>query len=254
MRLLIVDCGASRLCAELTMRAVKWAPKPEFCMTIHANMNSFNRPAFKKQLNELAPDMIMVIPEPYYANTDFHGKELVALMEEVVRTTEINSGKVAFFSNADAIGLSQLRSENAIPIPTEPYGLYLLDGENVARNTPRHYIFRTPYLLEDVRIQTWIVGSFNLDKWLPQTDNLLFTVANQEEIARTSLLKIEDGWFGTFHLSPNDRVELFILMEMERDDFRIPDRSLTSSQHWRLSPSEILWDDEAARLESNVLL
>ena len=237
MRLLIIECGNSKLSVEISKFVQLIKPKPELVSTMTLNMERLNVPEFKHTLYQLAPDIIVFNPP-----TEPIGSQAWSnLIREIVRHTEVSSGKIVFVSSVDVLGDSYQRTEDAVEMPVDDYGNFLQCAETQIETTPRHFIIRLPYTTENKQVLSWVLPSINGEGATIMKDNQFFTLISIEEAAKEIAGRIQTGLYGKYHITPSDRIALSDLVEMEALKSRIPDRSLFSKYKWSVQPSVVTW-------------
>jgi dTDP-4-dehydrorhamnose reductase len=261
VKLLTINCGIGTLDSELALAASKQKPKLEAFTSLNVNLVAFNKPALKNTLSQTVADVIVIIPNRFDEGVLFWNSNFHELVKEVAKSAETFSGRVALVSSVKVLGDAATRTEITREMPMGSYGVYLKQAEEmIASTTPRHYIFRLPHTIEDPEVLDWLDRDY-MD-WLnrdyhdtaavnfAQHENQLFTIARLDELAKIILLRVDSGWYGRYHLSPNDCVQLFDLVDRQWDGQRVPDRSLLSSYTWGLTPSGIVWNQlvEAMRI------
>jgi len=109
--------------------------------------------------------------------------------------------------------------------------------------TSRYYIFRLPYTLESPRVKEWLSWTEPAeDPAWPSRPNTIVTLASIPEVAPIILERIQSGWYGKYHVTPNDGRMLFDLIRgMGWGINRIPDHSLISKYTWPLSKTDDVW-------------
>lgn len=235
MRLLIIECGTSQLAGSIADQANKLRPKPAMISTMNVVLPQFNAPEFKRTLFYLAPDVIILDPPTEVPDA---GK-WESLVKETIRHTDIVSGRLVFVSSVEVLGDAQLRTEAATEMPYSDIGVFLQAAETVIREQlSSHYILRFPYTEEHEKVKGWLQHSSS-----SVHDNEMFTLALINEMAATIMDKVQSGWFGTYHVTPNDMVLLSNLLGTTcNETIRVPNRSLFSKHAWKLMHSEAVWD------------
>jgi hypothetical protein len=219
VRLLIIECGNSKLPTAISLAAQALKPKPEMVSVMNLHMEKLNIPEFKHMLYHLAPDSIILNPpaEP------ISGQVWSDLVREVLRHSEVMSGKVLLISSFEVLGDSYQRNEDAVEMPVSDYGVFLQCVETQFETSPTHFIMRLPY--------------FEVPK-----DPQYFTLISLEDAAKALLDKLETGRYGKYHVTPNDKLfhdELETnLVAKEAFGFRIPERSLYSKYNWEVKSSK----------------
>src|SRR5277367_6840396 len=181
MKLLVIECGTSKLSAAVEAQAKTLNPKPEFVSSMTLDMKRVNIPEVKRMLQHLAPDTIVLNPPSIVPD------ELVfnPLVREIARVVSILSGRLLFVSSVEVLGDAVLRSEASVPLSYSEAGAFLLMAEaQIESATSRSYIFRVPYTEESVAVQRWISWAKGSRKeWDPSADTRL-TLADTTELAK----------------------------------------------------------------------
>lgn len=238
MRLLIIECGDSKLAAAINVAAATIKPRPEMVGTMNLNMDRLNVPEFKHMLYHLAPDSIILNPPQEVVTYP----SWVQLLRECVRHTQVTSGKLMFVSSFEALGDTYQRTEDAVELPTSEYGMFLQPTETEIENCPSAFIVRLPYTTESKVVLKWIKAvSGTFDGRDIIKDNQLFTLISIEDAAKAMLDRLQTGLYGKYHITPGDRLALSDLVEMEVPQSRIPDRSLLSKYRWTVESSANTW-------------
>lgn len=235
MRLLIIECSNSKLPAAITLAAGKMIPKPEMISTMNIDLSRFNVPEFKSMLNHLAPDTIVLNPPTIVPDNN----KWVALVQEALRNSNIMSGRLFFISNSEALGDSENRTEGTIEMPYSDIGTFIHMSETMIESyTSRHYIVRFPYTIEHPLVHKWVY-----DKPDPDT-NQQFTLISLSDIAQSIIDMIQTGWFGKFHVTPNDFLVLSHVTDLEWDrSKKITNYGvLISRQTWKVATSREVWN------------
>jgi hypothetical protein len=123
-------------------------------------------------------------------------------------------------------------------MPITDRGTMLQTTESLLEaTTSRYYITRFPYTTEDYRVSAWVNGHPQ-----PEEDEV-FTLTTLDDMAREILTIVDTGWFGKFHITPNDSLCLSgVHPDMQTDpDRRVPDRSLKSRTTRKMTFSSVIW-------------
>ena len=236
VKILTIEAGDSKLPLFISAAAAKMKPKPEAISTMTIDLERFNVPAFKKDIFHLAPDTIILDPPHWEPNLIKWG----ALLAETLRHVDISNGRLILVSSVDVLGDAQLRTEGAVETPFSDRGVFLQSSEAlIESSTSRHYIMWFPYTTESTFARAWtseikpVIGN----------NNEIFTLINLEDMADSILGQAETGWFGKFHITPNDFLTLYDLIKMQWSQTkRIPDHSLASKYNWKVAKSKDVWD------------
>lgn len=243
MRLLILQCGIGSMPAALSEAAAKMRPKPAVISTMTLDLSRVNIPEMKHMFNHLAPDTIVVLPPKIAEPTS----NFQIVLTEVIRQVNIQSGRVMLVSSVEAIGDATQRTEVGVSMAYSEMGSFLLMAETqIEANTSRHYIVRLPLTKEDATLNEWLeVADPNARLLVPSPiQNAAFNLVDIHEVAEQLMQRLESGWFGRFHMSPNDTAilsELLVNYDWKEEE-RVPERTLMSKYTWKLTPSEDLWD------------
>ena len=143
MRLLIIECGDSKLSSAISVVAASLRPKPNMVSTMNLHLNRMNFPEFKHMLYHLALDTIALNPPSDVAEC----VGWAAVVNEVARHSEVTSGRVLFVSSFEVLGDSYQRMEDAIEMPESDYGMFLINiGDKTReRNSSALYSTLTVY-------------------------------------------------------------------------------------------------------------
>ena len=240
MRILIIECGTSLLPLALEAEAKKLKPQPEVA-SMGVNLKYIKFPEFKVALNHQAPDVIILDPPAEPSNEATFGQ----LIKELTRYSSIMSAKIMLISSVEVLGDTTPRSEVAIPLPNSEMGTFLRMAETrLETETSRYYIFRLPYTLESPRVKEWLSWTEPAEDpaWPPRPDTLV-TFASISEVAPIILDRIQSGWYGKYHVTPNDVVSIrFLLSDVAFSTIgKVTDNSLASKYTWALSPTAYTW-------------
>ena len=237
LRFHVVDCtGGGKLSKTLLEQANKLNPKAETVSMMALSMDKVNVPEVKRMLNHLTPDTLVVIPPAKPS-----GPAFMSVLREAVRQTEMVSGRIVLVSSYEAIGDASNRSEATIPFASDEYGDALYAAEVLVQtNTGRGYIMRfphftdSPFVKEAVDIATKVT-------FIDGLKDVEFTLCDNEDVARLILAQVQTGWFGLYHVTPNDRLLLSKVSGHDTGDKRVPDHSLSSKYTWKMKSSQELW-------------
>jgi hypothetical protein len=224
----------------LTTEAAKLYPKPEID-TLTLNLKYVKFPELKLVLNQQAPDVIILNPPAEPANEAVFGQ----LIKELTRYSSIMSAKIMLMSSVEVLGDTTPRSEVAIPLPNSEMGTFLRMAETrLETETSRYYIFRLPYTLESPRVKEWLSWTEPAEdpSWPPRPDTVV-TFASIPEVAPIVLERIQSGWYGKYHVTPNDSVSIRYLISGVTFSTigKVTDNSLASKYTWALSPTPYTW-------------
>ena len=246
MKLLTIECGDSKLPSAITLAADKIKPKPQANISMNVDVERFSVPAFKNELFHWAPDIIVLDPPAWEPNLMKWG----ALLAETIRHTTVVSGRLVFVSGVDVLGDSQLRTEGAIAMPFTDRGEFLHTSEMLIETSlSSHYIMRFPNTIEDYSIR----GKAGPHTPLYRGANERFTIINLEDMAKCIIEKAQTGWYGKYHVTPNDSLILSEVINLEYDKTkRIPDYSLASKYDWPVSKSKDVWDKLVKEVSNDV--
>jgi hypothetical protein len=237
MRLLIVECGESKLPVVLSTQANQMKPRPEVISTVNLNMEKINIPEFKGLLRDLAPDTIVLNPPGSPAD------KFPELVKEVARQVEISSGRVLFRSSVEVLGDAYSRTEVAIPLPYSEMGVFLHGAENsLLGSTSRSYVMRFPYTIESEEVSAWLEWADPQKLTQPDNKDAIVNLVDLEDMAKVILTRIQMGWYGLYHATPNDQVTVYELLEVDakyRD--KLPDHTLDSRYIWDMKSSKEVW-------------
>jgi len=242
MRILIISEANSLLPAALEAEAKKLKPQPEDIQTLTLDMKHIRFPELKIILNHQAPDVIILNPPAEPTNEAIFGQ----LIKELTRYSSIMSAKIMLISSVEVLGDTTPRSEVAIPLPNSEMGTFLRMAETrLESETSRYYIFRLPYTLESPRVKEWLSWTEPAKDpaWPPRPDTII-TLASMPEVAPIILERIQSGWYGKYHVTPNDSVSIKYLISGV-DNFwtigKVTDNSLASKYTWALGPTCYTW-------------
>lgn len=217
MKLLIIECGTSKLPEAIKEAAGKLIPKPESISTMNITLATLNVPELKNMLFHLAPNVIILDPPTEVAH-NWNDSRWTGLLKEVIRHNEIMSGKLVLVSSVEVLGDAQPRTESVIPMPESDRALMLHSAEMIIEaNTSRHYIMRFPHLAPPKGVES-------------------FTLITLDGIASTILSQVETGWFGKYHVSPNDFIMIYTHLT-GKENIKVPDHTLLSRHTWKLAKS-----------------
>lgn len=240
MRLLIIECGSSKIAAAITAVAMTLRPKADMVSTMNLDLERFQAAEFKHMLYHLAPDTIILNPPDFVVVSP----NWATLLKEITRHAEVTSGRVLFISSVEVLGDSYQRTEDAVEMPHSELGMFLQPSETEIENgTPRHYIIRLPYTVENKQVLSWVDSTYSSDGREVIKDNQLFTLITLEDAAKAIVDRIQTGLYGKFHITPNDQLALSDLVAMEVPQTKIPNQTLRSKYHWNSTPSEVVWDE-----------
>lgn len=237
MRLLIIECGESKLSSEITAVAGELKPKPIMISTMNVSLDRLKLAEFKRMLYHSAPDTIVVNPPD--VEPEPNQNNWTALLNETLRYIGVTSGRLLFISSVEVLGDAYQRTEDAVAMPASDYGIFLHTSEMlVEESTPCHYILRLPYTAENKEVLAWIAEPGNAaevfgDQW--------FTLITLKDIAKVIVERIQTGLYGKYHASPNDRLALSDLVATQIPQIRILDRSLSSKYTWPIQSSAQTW-------------
>jgi hypothetical protein len=80
------------------------------------------------------------------------------------------------------------------------------------------------------------------NEWTPNKDGFI-TLANIEDIAKITLERVQTGWFGKYHVTPNDHILLSDVIKAPWNERRkIPFWDLQSRYNWKMEPTKAIWD------------
>jgi dTDP-4-dehydrorhamnose reductase len=237
MKLLIIECGTSKLPGAISAEVAKLKPKPESVSTMNITLERFNVPEFKNMLFHLSPDIIILDP-PTTIEDDWSDLKWTALIKEVVRHNEMMSGRLVFVSSVAVLGDAQLRTEACTVMPSHAWATMLHAAEMlIEATTSRHYIMRFPDTMEDPGMRTRAQGTFIVGA------NESFTLIGLQDMAAAIVEKMQTGWFGKYHVTPNDYITLSDLVEFDWDKTKqVPNYSLMSKYDWKVAKSRAVWD------------
>lgn len=240
MRIIIIECGTSLLPAALEAEAKKLHPEPSI-ETLTVNLKYIKFPEFKMTLNHQAPDVIILNPPAEPANEAVFGQ----LIKELTRYSSIMSAKILLVSSVEVLGNTTPRSEVAIPLPNSEMGTFLRMAETrLQSETSRYYIFRLPFTLESPRVKEWLSWTEPAENpaWPPRPDTKV-TLVSMPEVAPIILDRIQSGWYGLYHVTPNDLVPVRYLITGVTFDAigKVADASLLSKYSWPLSRTQDVW-------------
>lgn len=240
MKLLIIECGNSKLSAAVEHQAKLLNPKPEFVSSMTLDMERVNIPEVKRMLQHLAPDTIVLNPPSIVPDE----RVFNALVKEIARAVSILNGRLLFISSVEVLGDATTRSEAGVSLPHTEVGTFLLMAETqIESATSRYYILRIPYTTENLAVPEWISWTKSIygNEWRPNKDTWI-TLATIEDIAKIVLEKIQTGWFGRYHVTPGDQILLSNLIEAPWNKTGRPiDRSITSRYSWTMKSTKAIW-------------
>lgn len=247
MKLLIIEVGKSKLPAAISAAASKMIPKPESISTMNIVLEKFNVPEFKNMLFHLSPDIIILDP-PDEIDNNWNDLKWTALVREVIRHVEVLTARVVLVSSVDILGDAQLRTETAVELPYGDRAIMLLSAETmIQEGTSRYYLMRFPDTTEDSSIRGW--AGTHPEEYCGANET--FTLISLEDMASSIIDKVQTGWFGKYHVSPNDFLTLSDLVEIDWDKSKkIPDYSLLSRYNWRVAKSKDTWNKLVAEVKS----
>lgn len=237
MRLLLVECGESKLCSIISVLAGQQKPKPEMISTVNINMEKVNIPEFKKMLRDLASDTIIINPPSSPAD------KFNELVKEAARQTEISSGRDLLVSSVEVLGDAFARTEVAIPLPFSKMGIFLHGAENTLLGSQwRSYVIRFPYSEESKQVKLWLDWADPKRLARPENQDAIVNLVCLEDMAKVILTRLETGWYGLYHATPNDQVTIYELLEIDaKYRNRLPERTLDSKYIWDMKPSREVW-------------
>ena len=242
MKILIISEANSLLPAALEAEAKELKPQPEDIQTLTLDMKHIRFPELKIILNHQAPDVIILNPPAEPTNEAVFGQ----LIKELTRYSSIMSAKIMLISSVEVLGdTTPPRSEVAIPLPNSEMGTFLRMAETrLESETSRYYIFRLPYTLESPRVKEWLSWTEPAEDpaWPPRPDTIV-TLASIPEVAPIILERIQSGWYGKYHVTPNNCVAIkYLISGVTFNQIgRVADRSLFSKYAWPLSLTQDVW-------------
>lgn len=243
MRLLIVECGNSKLPIAITTKASSLRPKPEMISTMNVNVEKLNVPEFKNMLNHLYPDVVIINP-PEAPTTNSAWAQLLI---DIARHVEVVTGRVLFVSSVEVLGDTHKRTEDGVEMPYSDLGTFLFASEGaLSKRTSRCYIIRFPYTEESAQVKQWIHWADpNQIGWAPSaSDDVTFNLVTLEDMATVIVNRIQSGWYGKFHAAPVDTLLLSKLLTHAEfpGTSKVPNRTLISKSAWNMTSSELIWE------------
>lgn len=237
MRLLIIECGNSKLPAAITTVALAMRPKPELVSTMTVTVDRLQPAEFKYMVYHLTPDTIILNPSDQVETSP----NWIYILRELVRHTQVTGGKLLFVSSVEVLGDVYQRTEDAIEMPCSEYGMFLQPSETEIEESPSHFIVRLPYTTENKKVLEWVKSASQSDGREVIHDNQLFTLISIPDAAKAIIDRIETGLYGKYHVTPGDKLALSNLVALEIPTTRIPDQSLLSKYRWQVEPSGVTW-------------
>lgn len=236
MRLLIIQCAGSILTNTIKTEADKLIPKPEAISSMVLNLPKLNLPEFKYMLVHLQPDTVIIDPPRGSGYTQ--AESFKAMLIETIRQAKVNNGRIALISSVLAIGDSQLRAEGAVEFPFDPYGMLLHESEMLLeKELVHHYILRFPHIIGQYPTNIWSNLSFSIN-----TDRVV-NFCCVEDMAKIIMAKVQTGWYGKYHVTPNDELLLSQLGKKVNNLGKPLNDSLMSRYSWQMRSSHDLWHE-----------
>jgi hypothetical protein len=237
MKILIIECGSSKLPTAITTAASKMIPKPEGISVMNIALERFNISEFKHMLFHLAPDAIILDP-PSDIHISWSEQNWYLLLQETIRHVNMLSSKLVFVSSVEVLGDTIPRTETTVVLPYSDEGLMLYSTETMIESrTSRYYIMRFPNTVENSSVRRWAASQKMVGA------NESFTLINLEDMAKSIIDKIQTGWFGKYHVTPNDYLTLSDLIQLEWDTTKqTPNYGLMSKYTWKVAKTREVWD------------